>query len=86
MGALEVTEARVAIDEAVALLELVGIGVGVTMVALERSQLNGDLLGGGGGGGCGTVVGGVGSAGGEGGTSGTRGFPEVAPLEVVVEP
>lgn len=84
MGALEATEARVAIDEAVALLELVGTGAGVTMVALERSQLNGDLLVGGGGG-CGTVVGGVGSAGGEGGISGARGFPEVAPLEVVIE-
>lgn len=84
MGALEVTEAKVAIDEAVALLELVETGAGVTMVALERSQLNGDLLIGGGGG-CGAVAGGVGSVGREGGISGAGGFPEVAPLEVVVE-
>lgn len=72
-----------AIDEAVALLELVEAGAEVAMVALERSQLNGDLLTGGGGG-CGVVAGGVGGAGGEGG-SGAEGFPAVTPLEVVVE-
>lgn len=84
MGALEVTEARVAIDEAVALLELVEAGAEVAMLELERSQLNGDLLIGGGGG-CGVAAGGAGGAGGEGGRTGARGFPAITPLEVVVE-
>lgn len=84
MGALEVTEARVAIDEAVALLELVETGAGVAMVELERSQPNGYLLTGGGGG-CGVVAGGAGGAGGEEERTGARGFPAITPLEVVVE-
>lgn len=82
MGALEVTEAKVAIDEAVALLEPAGAEVAIE--ALERSQLNGDLLIGGGGG-CGAATGGAGGAGGERGRTGAGGFPAVAPLEVVVE-
>lgn len=60
-----------AIDEAVALLELdcaeleAAVAV-VGVLGLERSQLNGDLLtGGGGGGGCGVAAaGGVGGSGG----------------------
>lgn len=90
MGALEVIEARVAIDEAVALLELGcvgagggGVGVTVGVLVLERSQLKGDLLTGGGGG-CGAAAGGVGRGGSEAESS-LGGSTGGTPLEAVVE-
>lgn len=89
MGTLEATEAKVAIDEEVALLEPgcagAGAGAGTTagVLALERSQLKGDLLTGGAGG-CG-AAGGVGVGGGSGAESFLGGSAGGTPLEVAVE-